>query len=606
MVKKIFCLLVVGSLLTVFFGINNFSQGEDLRSSGYFTMEDALRVGKGRIMGTILDRKGAPVEGVSITAEAMEADDHEDSLLSAYSTFGPVTTNSKGKFRIRRVPAGSYRVLATPPVGSNLLSNDDFNVVVFARKSAIADMTLSAKAPDGAGYSGSDSCKACHGGDHSGWLKTAHAKTHLAPTENTIVAPFDEATRLTSDGKAKFNAFISGDDYKVTLFDLNDETVTTTYSVERTHGGVAHAGKQRYHVKLDESHYILPIQYNHRNVDADDPEAAWVSYHAERWYNEDGTLREPDVEKHSYEQNCQGCHATGLNISKSGSAFVSSSTEIGIGCESCHGPGSVHASTGGGNGNAIINPDFLTVERGNQICGQCHTRVVSKPGDNGANFETGYPAIVDGDDIMHYVAGNDLNDYISLTKLSGDATPGMWGDDDESFGDAASKNNHSKKHHQQIFDFQKSHHYNAVGLTCYSCHKPHKNTISPLLRKENDDNSLCLSCHPSKEEMGVELATGKALNIHSKHVWDPEGSKASRCSGCHMPKTAKTAVYTDIHSHVFDIIKPAVSLEMSEKNEAAGVESGASNVIMNACFSCHPDKDYGAGRWLAWENKVVE
>jgi len=351
----------------------------------------------------------------------------------------------------------------------------------------------------------------------------------------------------------------------------------------------------------------LPIQYNNRNVDAANPDASWVSYHPERWYGDDGTLRVPDSESHSFEQNCEGCHATGVSVEKKGNQFVSSSKELGIGCERCHGPGGLHASTGGGNGNNIINPEYLSAKTGTQVCSQCHTRVVSMPGANGANFETGYPAIVNGDEIKHFVIGNDLDEYQSLTKLSGGATPGFWNDNDPSFGENASANNHSKKHHQQAFDFEKSHHSEIVGLKCFDCHTTHNGgSEAPQLRLSNNSNALCLGCHPDKEEMGENVANGDVLNVHSKHVWDPTGSKASRCSGCHLPKTAKSAVYTDIHSHVFDIIKPGVSLAMAEKNTAAGIENDKSTVIMNACFSCHPDDDYGVGRWLAWERKVVE
>ncbi len=106
--------------------------------------------------------------------------------------------------------------------------------------------------------------------------------------------------------------------------------------------------------------------------------------------------------------------------------------------------------------------------------------------------------------------------------------------------------------------------------------------------------------------MGEDIDTGDVLNIHSKHIWDPTGSKASKCSGCHLPKTAKSAVFTDIHSNVFDIIKSAVSLAMAEKNTAAGIKNDSSTVIMNACFSCHPDEDFGVNRWNPWKAKVVE
>lgn len=594
-------------IVACFLIVSSFNDGQCKNSTGnggaVFTMDDVFKTGKGKIIGTILNTNGGPIANVSVFAEPMEGHDNDNTLFSTE----PVVTNSNGEYKIKRVPVGTYKVMAVPHEGDNFFSTDVFNVNVFARKTAFVDMKLSAKASAGATFIGSAVCKDCHSDKHSSWLKTAHANTHLPPSEDTVAAPFDNVIRFTSDGKVKFNAFISDHEYKVMLFDLNNELVSETYTVVRTHGGVAHVGKLRFHNMIGKSHYILPIQYNNRNIDPDNPDAAWVSYNPDRWYNVDGTLRTPDSEKDSYEQNCEGCHATGLSVAKSGSEFVSSSTEIGIGCEECHGPGSVHVATGGGNANNIINPEFLTVEMSSQVCGQCHIRVASMPGPNGANFETEYPSIVNGDEIVPYVFGNDLNDFISLTNLKGIGTPGYWNDNDESFGVDASENNHSKKHHQQYLDFSKSYHFEVVGLACFDCHSPHKADLENQLRLENDNNDLCLSCHPDKREMGVNVANGDELNVHTKHVWDPEVSKASRCSGCHMPKTAKSAVNNDIHSHVFDIIKPAISLSMAGKNDAAGVKNDASSVIMNACFSCHPeDDDYGVSRWLAWEDKVVE
>src|SRR3989338_5265069 len=154
----------------------------------------------------------------------------------------------------------------------------------------------------------------------------------------------------------KVKSFIVNDIYKVTLYDLTDESTYVTYDVARTHGGVAIAGKQRYHVKIVNSHYILPIQYNNRNVDENNASSAWVSYNSSNWYNTDNTLISTDTDvppniNKSFEQNCEGCHMTGLGITRNiDGEFVSSKNETGIGCESCHGPGGQHVSVGGGKG----------------------------------------------------------------------------------------------------------------------------------------------------------------------------------------------------------------------------------------------------------------
>ncbi|MDQ1272405.1 MAG: hypothetical protein QG591_1035, partial [Planctomycetota bacterium] len=174
---------------------------------------------------------------------------------------------------------------------------------------------------------------------------TAHATTIRAPTSETVMATFDGDIITTNDGKVKFKPFVDNNAYKVTLYDLTDESVSVTYTLARTHGGVTLVGKQRYQVKIGNSHYILPIQYNNRNVDVNDPNAAWVSYNLGNWYNRDNTLISTDVntppdKNKSFEQNCEGCLVTGLGITRNADGeFVSGSKEIGISRESCHGPG---------------------------------------------------------------------------------------------------------------------------------------------------------------------------------------------------------------------------------------------------------------------------
>ncbi len=535
---------------------------------------------KGIIFGTVIDGKGQPV-----VAEV---------LVEGEGFTATIITKDNGQYKIRRVPVGEYKITVDPQDATSLFGSDRFGVNVIKRKTTTVNFTLSDRIPDHAEYVGSAACKMCHGSRHAEWVKSAHANTHQVPSPESIVMPFDDVERFTSKSDVKFRTFIEGETYKVELFDLNDDSISVIYDVERTHGGVAKKGKQRLHVKFGDSHYILPIQYNHRNVDADNPEGAWVSYHSERWYNEDGTLRVPDSNKRSWEQNCAGCHATGLSVVKTDNGFISDSTEVGISCEECHGPGSLHISTGGGNGNNIIAPQFLKAEDANNVCNQCHTRVVSKPGQFGADFETGYPAIVDVDEIVPYVVGEDLTKYYSLVKLGGKDTPGYWNDDK-----LGSDNIHSKKHHQQHFDFSRSGHVD-VGMKCFDCHTSHETKIDNQLRVSNDNNEMCLSCHAEYED------ENNGINLHTKHIWDPAGSGQSRCSGCHMPDTAKTAVYTDISSHVFDIIKPEVSLAMAEKNTAEGAKNSTSTVINNSCFGCHPDDDYGVMRWNGWEGKVVE
>lgn len=98
---------------------------------------------------------------------------------------------------------------------------------------------------------------------------------------------------------------------------------------------------------------------------------------------------------------------------------------------------------------------------------------------------------------------------------------------------------------------------------------------------------------------------GELQNKHAKHLYSSTDAGGSLCTGCHMPKTAKTAVDNDISSHVFDIIKPYASKAMADANTATGKSNSASTVITNSCYGCHSDEDtdYSVERWNKWEKE---
>jgi len=561
--------------------------------------------GTGKIVGKVTNTDGLPLSEITISIQSLT----EETVYG--DSFEVVTTtDKKGKFKITGLTPGKYIARATPSSDEFYLSNDKFNVTVKSKKTRNIKIKLSAASHADSEYVGSTVCLGCHP-QHKGWKDTAHAKTIRTPSPETVVAPFNGDTITTSDNKVKFIPFIENNEYKVTLYDLTDESTSVTYTIARIHGGVASAGKQRYQVKIGNSHYILPIQYNNRNVDESNPNAAWVSYNPSNWYNGDNTLITTDADtpsdkNKSFEQNCEGCHITGLSITRNANGeFASDSKELGISCESCHGPGGQHVSAGGGMAQYIVNPKYLATDRGNEVCGQCHIRVKNKTGESGADFETEYPCIINGEEITPFIPGKILANYIEETGLDGKPTAGYWNDNDTSLGENASDNNHSQKHHQQYQDLTKSRHYNYAGLKCYTCHEPHGSGVSgtPQLLRESDNNKLCINCHGDLTK--TMKKDGKLQNKHAKHLYSSTDVGGSRCTGCHMPKTAKSAVDNDISSHVFDIIKPYTSEAMADANTAEGKTNSPSTVVTNSCYGCHSDEDtdYSVERWNEWEKE---
>src|SRR5262249_30184489 len=65
------------------------------------------------------------------------------------------------------------------------------------------------------------------------------------------------------------------------------------------------------------------------------------------------------------------CHSTGPPALAAGD--IIQPAELGVRCESCHGPGAAHVKAGGGRGT-IRNPAQLSAAQLNVFCGSCHRK----------------------------------------------------------------------------------------------------------------------------------------------------------------------------------------------------------------------------------------
>ena len=150
---------------------------------------------------------------------------------------------------------------------------------------------------------------------------------------------------------------------------------------------------------------------------------------------------------------CGSCHMTDFNegYQALSDTYESSWVEPGVGCESCHGPGSVHAA----DPKASLRPPDM------DTCASCHARRVSLT----EGFEPG-EAFLD-----HYLP--------RYPDLSGD-----W------FANGQAQ--------EEVFEWagysgSKMH---QSGMTCTGCHEPH--TGRPLA----DDDALCQRCHEGLPKPG--------------------------------------------------------------------------------------------------------
>ncbi len=244
----------------------------------------------------------------------------------------------------------------------------------------------------------------------------------------------------------------------------------------------------------------------------------WVDYHAD----------DPDKR---YNYSCFKCHTTGATAtSNPDSSWLKVHLDIdapetmdsfafgGVQCEACHGKGSQHAAYGNTDYIERIRPSRLegTVNNVNDMCGDCHTR----------NADRSIAAIV------------------GFTK-----------------------------NHEQYDEFITTEHKNA-GLTCISCHDPHKRAI---LDGNAIMNTCSAECHSSNRSM--------------KH-----SSRAS-CKNCHMPYSSlsgqRRGEYTgDIRSHIFAInTDPNYNMYNDDDATVRTIEGKASISLSRACYGCHKDEN---------------
>jgi len=117
-------------------------------------------------------------------------------------------------------------------------------------------------------------------------------------------------------------------------------------------------------------------------------------------------------------------------------------------------------------------------------------------------------------------------------------------------------------------------HFDGEIVTCIDCHNVHSpdETTKPFT-----DNSLCLQCHAS-----LGFATEAAIEAHTFHSVDPEGTGASRCTTCHMVPLRRDNQASGRHYHDLIPLPPVLS------NEA--IDAGVTPTPPNSCagiMGCH-------------------
>ncbi len=394
---------------------------------------------------------------------------------------------------------------------------------------------------DGARFVGSRACAGCHPREYEGWSGTRHPHQEQLASAAAVRAPFD-GSEFTLDG-SPIRAWKEGQRYFVHT--LGPDGEPEDFPVLRTIGGY---WKQRYVTRVEGRDLVLPLQWNVRS-------AAWKPY-SSAGHESLATERFWADPSQGWAERCSGCHTVGTELRpRPDGGYDATYTELGVGCESCHGPGSRHLEAPS-DPEGLVDLAALPPARQVDVCAQCHSRGHALPGQAGAPTRTRFP--------WRFRPGEDLAEHFVEEKaVPGETTAYFWPDGS------------SRAHHQQAMDFRLDRHFQGAGMVCTSCHDPHERRFPAATRSSARDDELCLSCHdwPPTE-----------VRAHSHH--DPEGP-GSTCIACHMPRIVNHAEPLQLHSHTRWAPDPTRSLRLG---------------MPDACTLCHQDRDqdWAAERARSW------
>jgi predicted CXXCH cytochrome family protein len=415
-------------------------------------------------------------------------------------------------------------------------------------------------------FLGSESCKSCHEDQYASWKKSLHVQMTRPIDEARVLGNFKPGTRFEKYGRSYTmdtrggRRFVKiGRDTKdqrlrpqPTLLVQGSRQPSQTAAASETWGSASvkeeefevhyTLGARRFQGYLsrlpDGRIYVLPLFWH---VDT----GQWIDF------KEITPMPEESDAAHDIRQiwnvNCFNCHATNLaqNFDTATKTYRTSWTEMGIGCEACHGPGREHSNrmrawkageTHKPAALGVVSPRTASPRQIFDTCGYCH--------GNKTNYFPGFRA---GDRYEDYALPFLISQPIPPEDPQGD----FWPDGRPN-------------------RFNRPQAITATGcflkgkVTCTSCHVGHAARNDHALKLPlEQSNGLCTQCHSGFDD--------RALSAHTRHKTDSAGS---RCVECHM-SDVNWRLLTRRRDHTF---APPVP------------EATARYGVPNACTTCHDDK----------------
>jgi len=333
----------------------------------------------------------------------------------------------------------------------------------------------------------------------------------------SVLGDFDDVTFTNKNIKSTF--FKKNDEYFVNTEgadgNYHDYKITYTFGVTPL---------QQYIVEFPNGHYQCLL-------------TAWDT-NLKKWFH-----LQPDLEiKHDewinwtgggmrWNTMCADCHSTNVkkNFNSGANSYNTTYSEINVGCESCHGPASLHVGFYQNPQKSSKPPKMHmdTTMASKELvdkCARCHSRraQITKMFDYTGSF------------LDHY---NPSLLVYPLYELDGQIT-----EEDYVYGSFIQ----SKMYHNGVscVDCHDVHSLKLkeIGNTlCLSCHDPGYNKPSHHFHKINTEGSECINCHmPGKIYMGNDFRRDHSFRVPRPDQTVEYGTP-NACNGCHKDKSPEWA-----------------------------------------------------------------